>query len=60
MNIVDVMTVAIIALFIYWGLGFAIYLATGENEKFAVYWCVGLVYWLLYILLAPVRFIRKY
>ena len=60
MNLHDILLVAAIMLFVYWTLGTALYWATGENDLFTSHWCMGLVYWVLYILFLPVRLVRKH
>jgi hypothetical protein len=60
MSLHNIVMVAAITLFIYWTLGTALYWATGENDTFAAHWCMGLVYWVLYILFLPVRLVRKH
>lgn len=60
MTMIDIIIVAASTLFIYWALGMAIYWVTKENENFAAFWCMGLVYWILYAICTPVRLIRKY
>ena len=60
MTIRDIIIVAASTLFIYWIIGFVIFWITGENENFAVYWCMGLVYWIVWILCTPYRIVRRY
>ena len=60
MSLHNVIIVAAITLLAYWTLGTVLYWVTGENDSFAAYWCMGAVYWLLYLLLAPWRMIKRF
>ena len=56
----DTIIIVTITLFAYWAIGTIIYWAMDENDTFAALWCMGLVYWILYVLFSPVRMIRRY
>lgn len=60
MNVADIIAVSSITLLVYSVLGTALYLASDENNTFAALWCMGIVYWVLYIIGTPVRWIRKH
>ena len=54
-----IITVAV-TLFIYWAVGMGIFFATGENDTFAAFWCMGLLYWIVYVLFTPFRLLKHY
>ena len=56
----EIVIIVAITLFAYWTIGTIIYWALNENETFAALWCMGLVYWILYVVCAPIRMIRKH
>lgn len=59
MNNMEWYAISIITLLIYWLIGLIIYLIK-DKESFLLYWAVGFVYPLTYIILYPVRIFNKY
>ena len=51
--------IVLITLFSYWILGTLIFEFTDEDETFAAYWTMGLVYFILFVLLYPFRLVRS-
>ena len=52
--------VSIITLLVYWIVGTIVYLITNEYEEFAVYWALGIMVPITYILFYPLRVWKHY
>lgn len=50
-------TVVILTLTVYWLIGFAIAII---DEDYSVYWSVGLIYPIMYVLTYPIRIWMRY